>query len=68
LKVIFGYNRIKEREIPMKRKFILLSWLILFLISALPAFSNKEKKLPKDLPEKYRQWLEEEVAYIISLK
>jgi hypothetical protein len=52
----------------MKKKFILLSWLILFLISVLPAFSNKEKKLPKDLPEKYRQWLEEEVAYIISLK
>jgi len=52
----------------MKKKLILLSWLILFIISVLPAFSNKKKKLPKDLPEKYRLWLEEEVAYIISLK
>ena len=52
----------------MKRKFILLSWLILFLISALPAFSNKEKKLPKDLPERYKKWLQQEVVYIITPK
>ena len=52
----------------MKKKLILLSWLILFLISVLPAFSNKEKKLPKDLPERYKKWLQQEVVYIITPK
>jgi len=52
----------------MKRKFILLSWLILFSILVLPAFPFQGKKSPKDLLEIYRTWLEEEVVYIITPK
>lgn len=39
--------------------------LISFFASS---FLAQEKRSPKDLPEKYRKWLEEEVVYIISPK
>ncbi len=51
----------------MSRKSIWLL-LVLFSISALPAFSSKEKTSAKDLPEKYKKWLEQEVVYIITPK
>jgi len=51
----------------MKRKFIFL-WLVLFSISALPAFGSKEKKSLEGLTERYRKWLEQEVIYIITPK
>jgi len=51
----------------MKRKFICFA-LVLFYISVLPAFSSKEKPSAKDLPERYRKWLEQEVVYIITPK
>jgi len=50
----------------MEKKFIPL--LLLLLILVLPTFSAREKKSPKDLPERYREWLEEEVVYIITPK
>ena len=31
-------------------------------------FAGQEKKSPKEIPEKYRQWLEEDVVYIITPK
>jgi GWxTD domain-containing protein len=67
LKVIQGYNRIKERAISMKRTFICLA-LALFSISVLPAIGSKEKTSAKDLPERYKKWLEQEVVYIITTK
>ena len=50
----------------MKKKAILLSFLVLFLLSVLPAYNSQGKKRAKDLPEEYRRWLEEEVVYIIT--
>ena len=50
----------------MRKKFI--SLLILFFLSVLPAFPFQGKKSPKDLPEKYKKWFEEEVVYIITPK
>ncbi len=46
----------------MTNKLLLLFLIILLTITPLQA----EKKSPKDLPEKYRKWLEEDVVYIIS--
>lgn len=45
------------------RKKIVLTLLISAFFS--PFFLYAEKLSPKDLPEKYRKWLEEEVVYII---
>lgn len=42
--------------------------MILFSVSFLLAFPRQGKKSPKDLPEKYRLWLEQEVVYIITPK
>ena len=50
---------------PLKRHITLLFLIVIFL---LPALGNAQKKSPKDLPEKYRAWLEEEVVYIITPK
>jgi GWxTD domain-containing protein len=52
----------------MKGKFVSLLLLVLFSISVLTAFSTQDKKSPKDLPERYKKWLTEEVVYIISPK
>jgi len=38
------------------------------VIFLLPVLGNTQKKSPKDLPERYRAWLEEEVVYIITPK
>lgn len=45
-----------------KRVFFAALILLLLSLSSL----SQEKKASKDLPEKYRKWLEEEVAYIIT--
>jgi GWxTD domain-containing protein len=50
----------------MKKKTIPLSFLVLFLLSVLPAYNNQGEKRAKDLPEEYRKWFEEEVVYIIT--
>jgi GWxTD domain-containing protein len=44
-------------------KKLVLAFLVLSFFS--PFFLQAEKLSPKDLPEKYRKWLEEEVVYII---
>ncbi|MCP2518822.1 GWxTD domain-containing protein [Candidatus Aminicenantes bacterium AC-335-A11] len=48
----------------MKKLLIVLVLLLSFNFIISPA----NKKSPKDLPEKYRKWLEEEVVYIITPK
>jgi len=48
----------------IKKKSI--SVLILFFIVVFTVFPWPQKKSPKDLPDTYRQWLEEEVVYIIT--
>ena len=50
----------------MKKKTIPLSFLVLFLLSVLPAYNSQGEKRAKDLLEEYRKWLEEEVVYIIT--
>lgn len=45
----------------MKKKFVFIFLLLIPLI--LPA---QKKKSPKDLPEVYRKWFQEEVVYIIT--
>lgn len=50
----------------MRKKTIFLSFLVLFLLSVLPAYNSQGEKRAKDLPEEYRKWLEEEVVYIIT--
>ncbi len=50
----------------MKKRTIPLSFLVLFLLSVLPAYNSQGEKRAKDLPEKYRKWFEEEVVYIIT--
>jgi len=50
---------------PLKRHIIFLFFAVIFL---LPLLGNAQKKSPKDLPERYRAWLEEEVVYIITPK
>ena len=50
----------------MKGKFASLLLLVLFSILVLTASSIQDKKSPKDLPERYKNWLEEEVVYIIT--
>ena len=52
----------------MKGKFVSLLLLVLFSISVLTAFSTQDKRSLKNLPEKYKNWLKEEVVYIISPK
>ena len=52
----------------MKKKTISLSLLVLFLLIATPVYNNQGKKSVKDLPERYRKWLKEEVVYIITPK
>ena len=52
----------------MKGKFVSSLFLVLFSISVLTAFSIQDKKKPKDLPERHKKWLVEEVVYIISPK
>ena len=47
----------------MKRHLISLFLAVIFLF---PVFGNTQKISPKDLPERYRSWLEEEVVYIIT--
>ena len=51
-----------------KRNFPILL-LILIILAALAApLSAQKKKSVKDLPENYRKWLQEEVAYIITAR
>lgn len=52
----------------MKGKFVSSLFLVLFSISVITAFSTQDKKKPKDLPERHKKWLIEEVVYIISPK
>lgn len=40
--------------------------LLFIVILMFPSLGNSQKLSPKDLPEKYRKWLEEEVVYIIT--
>jgi GWxTD domain-containing protein len=47
----------------LKKQIFLLFLALFFLLSML---GNAQKLSPKDLPEKYRAWLEEEVVYIIT--
>jgi GWxTD domain-containing protein len=49
----------------MKKKIFILLVVVLFIF---PVLLESKKKSPKDLPEKYRKWLEEEVVYIITPK
>lgn len=49
----------------MKRQ---TGYFLLALILLLPLCGNGQKKSPRDLPDKYRVWLEEEVIYIITPK
>jgi GWxTD domain-containing protein len=49
----------------LKRQIITLFLALIFL---LPLLGNAQKISPKDLPEKYKVWLEEEVVYIITPK
>jgi len=49
----------------MSRKIVLFLSILIFLFS-LSIESSTAKKKPKDLPEKHRKWLEEEVNYIIK--
>ena len=46
----------------------ILFFLVFLSISFLPAFNSQVKKSPKDLPQQYRKWFEEEVVYIITPK
>ena len=48
----------------LKKICLLFFLLTLILSSAIEVPASKKK--PKDLPEKYRKWLEEEVVYIIK--
>lgn len=50
----------------MRKKTIPLSFLVLFLLSVLPAYNSQGEKRAKDLFKEYRKWLEEEVVYIIT--
>lgn len=50
------------------KKSVFLIFLLLFFLLVPPAFNKQVKKSPKELPEKYRKWLEEEVVYIITAK
>lgn len=50
----------------MRSKFLFLTILLLFSIPVLLSFSKESKKSPKDLPERYRSWLLEDVIYIIT--
>jgi len=50
----------------MRKKTIPLSFLVLFLLSVLPAYNSQGEKRAKDLLKEYRKWLEEEVVYIIT--
>jgi GWxTD domain-containing protein len=51
----------------VNKKGFLFFCLLLFLAGILLALPQK-KKSPKDLPQQYRKWLEEEVVYIITPK
>jgi GWxTD domain-containing protein len=51
----------------MNKKISLYFLIFFFFISILP-ISAAIKKSPKDLPQKYRKWLEEDVVYIIKPK
>lgn len=48
----------------MKRYLLIFLFIFVFLIG--PIIIYAEKISPKNLPEVYRKWLEEEVVYIIS--
>jgi GWxTD domain-containing protein len=51
----------------MNKKISLYFLISFFFISILPSYAAI-KKSPKDLPQKYRKWLEEDVVYIIKPK
>ncbi|MFW6140528.1 MAG: GWxTD domain-containing protein [Acidobacteriota bacterium] len=48
------------------KKYKLTFLLLIIMIFLFSLHSYAQKKSPKDLPEKYRVWLEEEVVYIIT--
>lgn len=55
----------------MKRTCLLCSLIIIFILAQLPPLYPQVQDKghsPKDLEPKYRQWLEEEVVYIITKK
>jgi len=49
---------------PTKRKLHILGWIVCLVIFWTSIATAQLK--PKDLPEKYRNWLQEEVVYIIT--
>lgn len=68
--IIFVMGEMRVKKIVKTSGFILFCLLIFCLLIFFFCLSSfaQEKKSPKDLPEKYRKWLEEEVVYIISPK
>lgn len=52
----------------MKTKKVILVIAIFIFLFALGTEITASKKKPKDLPERHRKWLEEEVVYIITPK
>jgi len=57
-----GSEKNRKKELLILILFFLLNLFFYHLASA------QARKSPRDLPEKYRKWLEEEVVYIISPK
>jgi GWxTD domain-containing protein len=52
-----------------RRNRLILILLAVFIAAIiLPVAGQGKKKSPKDLPEQYRRWIQEEVVYIISPK
>jgi GWxTD domain-containing protein len=51
----------------MNKKILFYFLIFFFFVSILPAYAAI-KKSPKDLPQIYRKWLEEDVVYIIRPK
>lgn len=59
----------KTQFMKSKSKIEFTLALFILLLALLTGGSSQiKKRTPKDLPPKYRQWLEEEVVYIISPK
>ncbi len=49
-------------------KYRILIWCLMFCFSITAAVPNGIQIKPKDLPQKHRKWIEEEVFYIITPK
>jgi len=53
-------------DIIIRMKFKGLVFILILLFFASDPLLSQKKKSPADLPPRYRQWLEEEVVYIIT--